>query len=373
VAGKNTCNHKIQQFNNSTHLALQVPRRSEERRTTTARQQIMIHLPRTLRKGLTIPFQLPPKTARPPLLHELTSCPASRNKSHPPLSKSFGHCIHSFARNNLLSRPTCINYSEDIGCTFSSPLNSLAQIDSRLWMLPCFQVRSAATKRKTPKAKDDNAPLLNEHLISELLTRRGKDGSDNSISAETYEVRLIVDVGRPDKSNKQNREDGDGNSEEAQSSTLQIVTINEAISIAHTHSLDLMEVSLKQDPPVIKALDFDRFVYQQKRKEAKTKDSKSAISDKPVKEFKFRAGIADHDLQRKASNMIEYLVKGHAVRVTLTARARSLREDAEAIQTTLDRVKDLVGDNAVEVRAMKKNERGSFGNLLLHPNLNMKK
>eukprot|EP00804_Cyclotella_cryptica_P026338 CCRYP_007655-RA/>CCRYP_007655-RA protein AED:0.24 eAED:0.24 QI:0/-1/0/1/-1/1/1/0/246 len=222
---------------------------------------------------------------------------------------------------------------------------------------------------QNPKARDENAPLLNEHLIAELLTRAGKKGS-NEVSAETYEVRLIIDVGGKEKDNKLNNEDVKGISDETPTPGSQIVTINDAIKIAHQHSVDLMEVSLQQDPPVIKALDFDRFLYHQKRKESKTKDSGGgAISDKPLKEFKFRAGIADHDLERKTSNMIEYLEKGHAIRVTLTARRRSLNEDAQAIRTTLDRVKDLVGDKAVEVRGMKSNDQGSYGNLLLHPNL----
>ena len=67
--------------------------------------------------------------------------------------------------------------------------------------------------------------------------------------------------------------------------------------------------------------------------------------------------------------MIGYLEKGHAVRVTLTARMKMLREDTQAIKTTLDRVKELVGDKGVEVKALQANERGSYGNLLMHPNL----
>ena len=228
------------------------------------------------------------------------------------------------------------------------------------------QVRQFATKRKGKPKKDDNTPLLNEHLIAELLQM--KKGAE---TADTSEVRLILDLGRR---GKDDNDDDDDTSSEPSTPTTQIVTINKAISIAHDHSLDLMEVSLKGDPPVIKALDFEKFLYQQKRKESKTKATKSrdgggSISDKPLKEFKFRAGIADHDLQRKASNMVKYLTKGHAVRVTLTARQRMLREDTDAINTTLERVKELVGDKAVEVRAMKSNERGSYGNLLMHPNI----
>jgi translation initiation factor IF-3 len=255
-----------------------------------------------------------------------------------------------------------------------SPFNLIASslhrdLPTHIHDSTALRVRRLATNRKGSKSKkDDNAPLLNEHLIAELLQKKQRSGED--ITADTFEVRLIVDLGRTGK-----HRGADGDEEEKQEETTppttQIVTINEAISIAHKHSLDLMEVSLKGEPPVIKALDFDKFLYHQKRKESKSKskDGGGSISDKPVKEFKFRAGIADHDLQRKATNMINYLTKGHAVRVTLTARQRMLKEDTDAINTTLDRVKELVGDKAVEVRGMKSNERGSYGNLLLHPNL----
>ena len=229
---------------------------------------------------------------------------------------------------------------------------------------------------------------------------KGKGGGGGSggdgvakISADTFEVRLIVDAGRGKKgssSNDDNTDDDDdndsnnnNNNNKSSSSNhgTQIVTLNEAINMSHELSLDLMEVTLKQDPPVIKVVSYDKWLYDQKKKLSKKKPSDrkkkggggeggGAISDRPLKEFKFRAGIADHDLERKANNMLQYLSKGHAIRVTLTARQRSLNEDAQAISTTLDRVKELIGDKAVEVRGMKANERKSYGNLLLHPNKN---
>ena len=86
-----------------------------------------------------------------------------------------------------------------------------------------------------------------------------------------------------------------------------------------------------------------------------------------MKEYKFHAGIAEHDLVRKANGMVGYLSRGHAVRVTLTARQRSLKDDANAIRTTLGRVRELLGDRVVEARGMKSNDRNSYGTLLLHP------
>ena len=70
---------------------------------------------------------------------------------------------------------------------------------------------------------------------------------------------------------------------------------------------------------------------------------------------------------RKANGMVGYLSRGHAVRVMLTARQRSLKDDADAIRTTLGRVRELLGDRVVEARGMKSNDRNSYGTLLLHP------
>ena len=242
--------------------------------------------------------------------------------------------------------------------------------------------RQFASKRKQKgrnnKAQkiDENAPLLNEHLVAELFNEINKKeggAAAAKVSADTFQVRLIIDAGRDGKKKKGNNDDNSDSSSSSSSSPnneTRIVTLNEAINISHELSLDLMEVTLKQDPPVIKAVDYDKWLYDQKKKLSK-KDSGSggggAISDRPLKEFKFRAGIADHDLERKTNNMLKYLGKGHAIRVTLTARQRSLNEDAQAISTTLDRVKELIGDRAVEVRGMRANDRLSYGNLLFHP------
>jgi hypothetical protein len=52
--------------------------------------------------------------------------------------------------------------------------------------------------------------------------------------------------------------------------------------------------------------------------------------------------------------------------LTLTARQRSLKDDADAIHTTLKRARELVGDRAMEARGMKSNNWNSYGTLLLH-------
>ncbi len=256
---------------------------------------------------------------------------------------------------------------------------------------PCykpFQARTLASKRQgNKKNSDGKEPLLNEHLIARLLTRQvgGKDGDKaagaNPLSAETLQVRLVLDLGRKADDNGDDSDtdgsDSDGEKTDYSGTTSQVLTLVEAMDSAHKHNLDLMEVALKQNPPVIKAVDFEKWRYDMKKRERSLNKGggiSGAIGDKTVKEFKFRAGIADHDLERKTKELIKYLSKGHAIRVTLTARRYSLNEDSSAINTTLERVKEIIGDRAVEVKgSMKGNARGSFGTLLLHPNKNSKK
>ena len=281
------------------------------------------------------------------------------------------------------------------GCLFyTRPMTSLSSsllpshehniISNRPIIIGQQTNRQFASKRKqkgrnnkTQKI-DENAPLLNEHLVAELFNEiNKKQGGAAKVSPDTFQVRLIIDAGRDGKKGNDDGNNESSNSSSSSPSNIEsrIVTVNEAINISHELSLDLIGVTLKQDPPVIKEVDYDKWLYDQKKKLSKKEKeikkgsgSGGAISDRPLKEFKFRAGIADHDLERKTNNMLKYLGKGHAIRVTLTARQRSLNADAQAIRTTLDRVKELIGDRAVEARGMKANDRLSYGNLLFHPN-----
>jgi len=252
---------------------------------------------------------------------------------------------------------------------------------------------ASRSRGKRKKKEDANAPLLNEHLIAALFNRKGRGGT---ATADTFEVRLIVDRGRAPTAGgagveageataaagtaEEDDEGGDADAEEeagedAADDASQVTTLARAIALTHELELDLMEVTLRADPPVLRAADADGWLYAQRRRERraaaqKRREGGGAVSDRATKEFKFRAGIADHDLERKAGRMMGYLDKGHAVQVTLTARGYMLRQDEGAIATTLDRVRELVGDRAVEARGMRANARKNYGSLLLHPNPN---
>ena len=75
-----------------------------------------------------------------------------------------------------------------------------------------------------------------------------------------------------------------------------IYSIQEARSIAENLELDLVEISAQADPPVCKILDYQKYLYQQKKK---AKEIKAKASKVVVKEIRFGPQTDDHDYNFK--------------------------------------------------------------------------
>ena len=71
-----------------------------------------------------------------------------------------------------------------------------------------------------------------------------------------------------------------------------VVSIQEALRLARERELDLVEISPKADPPVCRIIDYQKFLYQQKRK---AKEIKAKASKVVVKEIRFGPSSDDHD------------------------------------------------------------------------------
>lgn len=212
--------------------------------------------------------------------------------------------------------------------------------------------RDFATNRKGKgrggRNSNANEPLTNDDLVTKVMRlNKGKN-------AKNIQVRLVIDQGKGEKSE------------------IEVMSLMEAITKSTELRVDLVAINLEQDVPVISAVDFQKLLYLKSKKSSSGGSGGSQSVKKQTKEYKFKAGIEDNDLQRKADNMIGYLNKGHACQVTISSNRRRLMADEDAVVTTLNRVREIVGDNAVESRALQKNERGSFGKLMLQPNTKKK-
>ncbi|HEX2493102.1 MAG TPA: translation initiation factor IF-3 [Steroidobacter sp.] len=100
-----------------------------------------------------------------------------------------------------------------------------------------------------------------------------------------------------------------------------VVTRFEALQMAQTAELDLVEVSPTADPPVCRIMDFGKFLFEQNKKAHAAKRKQKQIQ---IKEVKFRPGTEEGDYQVKVRNLIRFLQEGDKAKVTMRFRGREM-------------------------------------------------
>ena len=109
-----------------------------------------------------------------------------------------------------------------------------------------------------------------------------------------------------------------------------IYSIQEAHRIAEELELDLVEISAQADPPVCKVLDYQKFLYQQKKK---AKEIKAKATKVVVKEIRFGPQTDDHDYNFKLKHAQGFLQEGAKVKAYVFFKGRSIlfKEQGEVL------------------------------------------
>ena len=94
-----------------------------------------------------------------------------------------------------------------------------------------------------------------------------------------------------------------------------------ALRLADELGLDLVEISAKADPPVCKILDYQKYLYQQKKKAKEMKANSAKIV---IKEIRFGPNTDEHDFQFKLKHATEFLQDGSKVKASVFFRGRSI-------------------------------------------------
>ena len=124
-----------------------------------------------------------------------------------------------------------------------------------------------------------------------------------------------------------------------------MLTRFEALDLARSSELDLVEVSPQADPPVVRVMDFGKFLFEQNKKSHAAKRKQKNIQ---IKEIKFRPGTDENDYQIKLRNIIRFLTEGDKAKVTLRFRGREMVHQ-DIGRKLLDRVStDLAQYSVVE-------------------------
>jgi len=115
--------------------------------------------------------------------------------------------------------------------------------------------------------------------------------------------------------------------------------------MAAASELDLVEVSPTAEPPVVRIMDYGKFLFEQNKKAHSAKRKQKQIQ---VKEVKFRPGTGEADYQIKLRNLVRFLTEGDKAKVTLRFRGREMVHQ-DIGRKLLDRVStDLATYGVVE-------------------------
>jgi translation initiation factor IF-3 len=126
---------------------------------------------------------------------------------------------------------------------------------------------------------------------------------------------------------------------------LGVMAPADALRLAREQGLDLVEVAPQTNPPVCRILDFNKFRYDEQRREREAKKKHHVTK---LKEVKFKPHIEKHDYQVKLNMLKRFLLRGDQAKVTMVYRGRELAH-TELGRRILDRlVEDLKAMSKVE-------------------------
>jgi len=100
-----------------------------------------------------------------------------------------------------------------------------------------------------------------------------------------------------------------------------VYSLSEALKIADGLDMDLVEISPNADPPVCRVVDYQKFLYQQKKKQ---KEMKAKTTKIVVKEIRFGPNTDDHDYEFKMKHAQKFLEDGAKVKAFVFFKGRTI-------------------------------------------------
>jgi len=100
-----------------------------------------------------------------------------------------------------------------------------------------------------------------------------------------------------------------------------IMNTKDALRRAYDQGLDLVMISPNANPPVCKIIEYQKFLYEQKKREKERKANSSKIV---IKEIRLSPQTDDHDFEFKLNHAIRFLKEGNKEKVDVFFRGRSV-------------------------------------------------
>jgi translation initiation factor IF-3 len=144
---------------------------------------------------------------------------------------------------------------------------------------------------------------------------------------------------------------------DSENQNLGILSIKEALELAQSKGLDLIEISPNANPPVGKIMDFGKYQYEASKK---LKKAKAGAKPTETKSIQIKIGTGDHDLELKAKTTSKWLNEGHRIKIELFLPGRAKYMDEKFLRERLDRVLHLVTEDYKISDSYKKGPKGLF-------------
>jgi translation initiation factor IF-3 len=121
-----------------------------------------------------------------------------------------------------------------------------------------------------------------------------------------------------------------------------VISSREALELARSLDLDLVEIAPTASPPVCRIMDYGKFKFDEAQK---AKESRRKAQNVGIKEMKYRPKIGPGDFDTKTRLVERFLTEGHKVKVTIMFRGRESAHP-ELGAKILDRIVERLADAA---------------------------
>lgn len=132
-----------------------------------------------------------------------------------------------------------------------------------------------------------------------------------------------------------------------------VYSISEARKIAESMELDLVEISPNAEPPVCKVVDYNKFLYEQKKK---MKELKATAIVNEVKEIRFGPNTDEHDVDFKIKHATKFLGEGAKVRAYVFFKGRTIIYKERGYDLLMKFANKLVEDGIAKLESPPKQE-----------------
>ncbi len=142
---------------------------------------------------------------------------------------------------------------------------------------------------------------------------------------------------------------------DAEGETRGVMKLADALALAETEGVDLIEIAPMANPPIAKLMEWGKYQYEIKKKLQK---ARTGAKPSETKSIQIKIGTGDHDLDLKAKTASKWLKEGHRIKVELFLRGRSKGMEEKFLKERLDRVLHFITEHYKIAEPHKRSPKG---------------